>query len=285
MLQSKFGATLQHMVQNKPDSRPQILLLGPVRIVGASRDITPSPNKALHLLSLLAAFPNQPIAMDRCIIELWGEAAPSSPFSTVQTYIFNLRELIKDLDGACQLESRNNSYMLRVLNPPELIDASTFLEIATKRNWTETSALDVLGLWRGIAFADIRVRDILIPYVRQLDEHRRITLSRAYTDTISAGRPLSTTAIKTLYRAGSTYRTDERFLAGFAICLSLTPAALSLWRPRLETWIDYTEGELEANLGVGMGSITLEIFGYIESGQLDNACSTWATHYGSADRT
>ena len=50
----------------------RILLLGPVKVLAGYRDLTPSSNKASHLLSLLAAHVNQPVTVDACIAELWA---------------------------------------------------------------------------------------------------------------------------------------------------------------------------------------------------------------------
>lgn len=70
---------------------------------------------------------------------------------------------------------------------------------------------------------------------------------------------------------------DERLLAGFAICLALSPEVAPQWDSALASWRTYAEGELDANLG----ATSLRIFTAIAAGRVDEARSAWLTHYAS----
>ena len=70
-------------------------LLGPLLLVRAGRQITPSAPKLRLVLSLLAVQANSVTRVDQLVEELWGESPPPSALTTVQTYIYQLRKLLK----------------------------------------------------------------------------------------------------------------------------------------------------------------------------------------------
>lgn len=259
----------------------RILLLGPVRVFAGDRDLTPSSNKASHLLSLLAAHVNQPVTVDTCIGELWAESTPTSPTSTLQTYILNLRGLLADFGEVCQLQSRNAAYMLQAPLPTSLVDLSAFLDVSRQAPHDHRQSIAALSLWRGIAFADLRLGPSLTPLARYADERRREVLGHAYAHAVSTGEPMAGSTLKLLHRAGVVFRADERLLSGFAICLALSPDLAPQWDSALASWKAYAEGELDANLGAGLGATTVEIFAAIEANRVDEARRAWVTHYAS----
>lgn len=259
----------------------RILLLGPVKVLAGSRDLTPSSNKASHLLSLLAAHVNQPVTVDACIAELWADSTPTSPTSTLQTYVLNLRGLLGDFSEICQLRSRNAAYMLDAAEPSRLVDLSAFLDVCWQTRLDHSQTMEALSLWRGIAFADLRLGHSLTAVARHADERRRAILGYAYAHSVRAGAPLTVSELKLLHRTGNVFRTDERLLSGFAICLAMSPELGPQWNSALESWKAYAEGELDANLGAGLGATSLEIFAAIEANHVDEARKAWLTHYAS----
>jgi hypothetical protein len=70
-------------------------LLGPLLLVRSGRQITPSAPKLRLVLSLLAVQANSVTRVDQLVEELWGESPPPSALTTVQTYIYQLRKLLK----------------------------------------------------------------------------------------------------------------------------------------------------------------------------------------------
>lgn len=260
-------------------SWPLIKLLGPVKVNSeAGLDVTPTSNKTSHLLALVASNVNQPVSVERCIGELWSEAAPASPISTLQTYVLNLRGTLAKVGPSCHLASLNSAYMLEVDDPAAVIDLSRFLHVSSAPG--SSSPLEALALWRGLAFADLRIGETLTPVAHRADALRREQLARAYEDLVRARWSPTSEQMKLMYRTCD-FWTDERLLSGFAICLGRSPSLAAEWHEQLSSWRAYLEGELAAELGATLGAVTTAILSHIDALELEEARATWIRHYAN----
>ncbi|MFE9388600.1 BTAD domain-containing putative transcriptional regulator [Streptomyces sp. NPDC006784] len=89
---------------------------------------TPSAPKARQVLALLLVNANRLVSTDALIEELWAERPPRSALSALQTYIFQLRQMLGDLLGNTSpkdvLVTTPNGYEFRVA--PEKIDLQRY---------------------------------------------------------------------------------------------------------------------------------------------------------------
>jgi DNA-binding SARP family transcriptional activator/DNA-binding MarR family transcriptional regulator len=179
-------------------------LLGPLLLVRAGKQITPSAPKLRLVLSLLAVQANAVTRVDQLVEELWGESPPPSALTTVQTYIYQLRKLLKLDDQPVQegdtsrpaLLSHPGGYILRL---PDLadVDANLFEELA-RRGRTELLAArpeaaaesfrDALALWRGNVLEGVTTGPVLYAHATRLEELRRTVVALRIEADLQLGR-------------------------------------------------------------------------------------------------
>src|SRR2546430_13262738 len=71
-------------------------ILGPMEVTAESGDVTPTAPKVRQVLALLLLRCNGLVQNGEFIDELWGEAPPRSALSTLQTYVYKLRQILLD---------------------------------------------------------------------------------------------------------------------------------------------------------------------------------------------
>ena len=173
-------------------------VLGPLRLVTNDHDITPSAPKIRQVLAALAVYANTVVRNEQIIEELWGEQPPVSVTTTLQTYVYQLRRLLRtrgEPDQASTLHTSNGGYLLSL--PAEAVDSFRFAE-AAKRGRTELQAGQVaeasrmlgeaLNLWRGAALVDVQAGAILRAETLRLEELRRNTLEQRIDADLRLGR-------------------------------------------------------------------------------------------------
>ena len=125
---------------------------GPVRIVRGRESA---------LLALLLLHPNQPLATDQIIEELWGPSAPVNAAKSVHIYVSRLRKSL----GADRIETTSAGYRIRV--EPEELDSDRFARLAAAGRRQEA-----LALWRGEPLADFRFDAFAQAEIRRLEALR-----------------------------------------------------------------------------------------------------------------
>jgi DNA-binding SARP family transcriptional activator len=177
-------------------------LLGPLVLVRGGAVVTPSAPKLRQVLSLLAVQANSFTRVDQLLEELWEVNPPQSALTTVQTYIYQLRKLLKlddkpaAGDSALTLLSHPGGYILQ-LPDPEDIDANRFEQLARRGRQdllaqrVEAAAetfRDALGLWRGGFLEDVSTGPLLYSHATRLDELRRTVLALRIEADLQLGR-------------------------------------------------------------------------------------------------
>lgn len=179
-------------------------LLGPLLLVRAGRQITPSAPKLRLVLSLLAVQANAVTRVDQLVEELWGESPPPSALTTVQTYIYQLRKLLK-LDDQPEEDGDPTRPALRshpggyILHLPDLadVDANLFEDLV-RRGRTELLGAhpkaaaqtfrDALELWRGNVLEGVTTGPVLYAHATRLEELRRTVLTLRIEADLQLGR-------------------------------------------------------------------------------------------------
>jgi DNA-binding SARP family transcriptional activator/DNA-binding MarR family transcriptional regulator len=155
------------------------------------------------VLSLLAVQANSVTRVDQLVEELWGESPPPSALTTVQTYIYQLRKLLKlddapPADGSARpaLLSHPGGYILQL---PDLadVDANLF-ELLARRGRTELLGAhaeaaaekfrDALALWRGNVLEGVPTGPVLYAHATRLEELRRSVVTLRIEADLQLGR-------------------------------------------------------------------------------------------------
>ncbi len=171
----------------------RINLLGPLQLVDDETVVTPSAPKLRQMLALLALRANKVLRTDQLIDELWGSAPPRSALGTLQSYIYQLRKILKagngqDLgtpSGTANLCTWQTGYQLVV--PTSCVDAHRFEQLVAHGCGELTSGgldqaaenfQDALHLWRGVPLPDVRLGSLLSVEATRLAELHRVAVDR-----------------------------------------------------------------------------------------------------------
>jgi len=223
-------------------SETTIELLGPLSVRVNRTPVMPAAAKPRQVLALLALNAGRVVTVSSLIDELWGDRAPLSALTTLQTYILESRRQIAAALGPGQdpkrlLRTQLNGYLLDF--QAGRIDVRDFERLAQSgraaaergdhRNAAEILS-QALALWRGAALVDVRKGRILEPEATALEEARLAVLGRRLESDLVLGRhadilgeltalaaryplneKLSALLITALYRTGHTGRALEAF--------------------------------------------------------------------------
>jgi DNA-binding SARP family transcriptional activator/DNA-binding MarR family transcriptional regulator len=186
-----------------PGDGLQLGLLGPLTLHRGACPITPSAPKLRQVLSLLALQANSVTRVDQLVEELWEESPPPSALTTVQTYIYQLRKLLKLSDNAPEaggddpvLLSHPGGYLLQLRSLAD-IDAFLFEQLAERGRQELLSgqvqaASDTLrgalALWRGAALEGVATGPLLYAQVTRLEERKRTVLGLRIEADLQLGR-------------------------------------------------------------------------------------------------
>jgi DNA-binding SARP family transcriptional activator len=177
-------------------------LLGPLVLERGGAVVTPSAPKLRQVLSLLAVQANSVTRVDQLVEELWNESPPQSALTTVQTYIYQLRKLLKlddrpsDGPATPTLVRHPGGYILQL---PDLdhVDANCFEQL-TRRGRQELlgqrfeaaseTFREALVLWRGGFLEDVSTGPLLYSHATRLDELRSTVLALRIEADLQLGR-------------------------------------------------------------------------------------------------
>jgi basic membrane lipoprotein Med (substrate-binding protein (PBP1-ABC) superfamily)/DNA-binding SARP family transcriptional activator len=172
-----------------------IRVLGPLEVESDGLVAELGPPKQRALLVLLALSPNEVVATDRLILQLWGERAPRTARHSIQIYVSELRKAFSSLARTPIIATRPPGYRLEIA--PEAIDAHRFEELvrhgrraarAGDVNVAADAFRAALTLWRGPALAEFVYEDFAQSTVRRLHALRLDTIEELARVEIEAHR-------------------------------------------------------------------------------------------------
>ncbi|MFC9975284.1 BTAD domain-containing putative transcriptional regulator [Spirillospora sp. NPDC127200] len=170
-------------------------VLGPVELLVGDRNIVPTAPKPRQVIALLLLRRNTLVRTEELIDELWENGPPRSATTTLQTYIYKLRQRLTEHDAEEILTTRPGGYMLTV--PDDSIDLCHFERDAEEGQALMEAAdparasqvLDrALGHWRGRALVDVVQGGLLCSYTTRLEELRSRTLDLRIEADLRLGR-------------------------------------------------------------------------------------------------
>ncbi|MFJ8043417.1 BTAD domain-containing putative transcriptional regulator [Kitasatospora sp. NPDC096147] len=152
-------------------------ILGPLTLTDDFRTLTPRAPKQRQLLALLLLHAGQVVTIDECVDELWADAPPNSAHSTLQTYVMQLRKVLRGAAPAAEpgggapamcLETRDRGYLLAVgqgrldLHQFErLVEQASVARLAGDHRRESELLHAALALWTGRALADVTCGPLL----------------------------------------------------------------------------------------------------------------------------
>jgi SARP family transcriptional regulator, regulator of embCAB operon len=155
-------------------------VLGPIKLSYGERDYTPTAPKVRQVLALLIMKANQPVTHRSLIEELWGPVPPKTATTTAQTYIYQLRKLLKPVQV---IETVPLGYQVRV--PDDGLDYRRFERLLSEGRSELTSGNPVqavqtlsqaLAIWRGPVLEDVTCGVLLESCATTLNEERAIAV-------------------------------------------------------------------------------------------------------------
>jgi DNA-binding SARP family transcriptional activator len=170
-------------------------VLGPMTLDNEVCTLTAAKPRVVLVLLLLQA--NRMVPVESLIDELWGEDPPVSASNTVQTYVYQIRKVLRRCsDGTnVALTTTPGGYTLRAAARD--LDALEFDRLVDHGNAAlyggdAITAADTLrralGLWRGPALAGVVVGRRLSAHVDRLEERRLQALERRVDADFQLGR-------------------------------------------------------------------------------------------------
>ena len=174
-------------------------ILGPLQVVAGERPVVFGAAKLRATLSVLLVHANQFASLDRLVDELWEDQPPSSAAKLVPQYVSQLRRSLQpDWDRRRHgplLETRPRGYLLHV--EPDALDADRFRAMVERsrclvRSNAAQAAADgvrqALGLWRGVALADVPRTPSVAAAAAQLEELRIAAVEDRIEAELAVGR-------------------------------------------------------------------------------------------------
>jgi DNA-binding SARP family transcriptional activator len=150
-------------------------ILGPLEVWDGGCEVSLGGPKPRALLAVLLLHPNEVVAADRLIDELWGEETPERAAAALRVNVSRLRKALpQDV-----LTTRSPGYVLRV--EPEELDLHRFERLVDEGRSLFARGLaadasnrlrEALSLWRGAALADFVYESFAQTAIARLEEIR-----------------------------------------------------------------------------------------------------------------
>lgn len=174
-------------------------LLGPLSTELSGKPVTPSAPKQRQVMALLALNPGRVVTVPTLVEELWGDRPPRSYATTLQTYIFQLRNALAaalpdDPDVRQLLSTQHSGYLIE---SGSRTDVDEFNRLAHEGRAAAEAGdyraaserLDrALKLWRGSALMDVRMGRVLELEAASLEETRLGVFERRVHVDLALGR-------------------------------------------------------------------------------------------------
>ncbi|MFJ2865830.1 BTAD domain-containing putative transcriptional regulator [Kitasatospora sp. NPDC087314] len=179
-------------------------ILGPLTVTHAGRSLVPTAAKPRQVLALLALHQDQAVSVAALTEELWEHRPPRSVHTTLQTYVFQLRNLIEEALAASGRADTSPKELLATWGGGYLLateggesDLRDFEQIAAAGHRLMTAGdlaaasgcyRDALTFWRGDPLADVQTGPLLEAEARRLEQTRLEVLGRRIEADLRLGR-------------------------------------------------------------------------------------------------
>jgi predicted ATPase/DNA-binding SARP family transcriptional activator len=170
----------------------QVLVLGPVEIVGGDGPMRVLPPKQRRLLAALVLRRGETCSVEHLIEAVWDGAAPPSARNVLQIYVSKLR---RALPSELRVRTEGLGYVLEF--DPRLLDSARFEALladaraalaAGNLSLAEASLVRALALWRGQAYGELAYADFARVEADRLDELRLLALEEYGEAVLRLGR-------------------------------------------------------------------------------------------------
>jgi YVTN family beta-propeller protein len=195
-------------------------VLGPLSVSLDTGPVSLGGRKQRMLLAMLLLHANEVVSRDQLIDALWGERPPASATESLIAYLYRLRKLL----GHDRLPREAGGYLLRV--EPDELDADLFegLVASARRDADDgehggavNALTEALGLWRGLAWADMLDDPSLGAEAQRLEELRLGALESRTESELALGG--GTQLVPELEQLVKAHPLRERLLAGLMLAL------------------------------------------------------------------
>jgi len=174
-------------------------VLGPLEVTRSGERLPLGGHQQRAVLALLLADPGTVVSLGRLGDALWGEETPSGFVTTVQTYVFHLREVLEPDRGhgapGKVLVTEPGGYRLDTCGSN--VDTAIFersvhsgRDALDRHDYEEASAelSRGLGLWRGEVLADVADLGFAVPIAARLETMRMIAQGLRIEAELALGR-------------------------------------------------------------------------------------------------
>jgi DNA-binding SARP family transcriptional activator len=180
----------------------EINVLGPLNVLVNGVSVVPTASKPRQILAMLAINAGRLVTTSSLMDELWGNNMPRSAAGTLQTYILQVRRLIR---AALPPDAGHEALELLATNPtgyglrvdPEALDAVRYTRLAAAGRVAseagdcvsaERLLSSALALWRGPVLVDVVVGRQMEIEAMQLGESRLTDLTLRIDANLRLGR-------------------------------------------------------------------------------------------------
>ncbi|WP_345626530.1 AfsR/SARP family transcriptional regulator [Rugosimonospora acidiphila] len=207
-----------------PPGPVEVLVLGPIEVVGPAGPAVLSGTRQRALLGLLAMHAPMLVPRSRLIDALWGEQPPRTAVKTLHSHIARVRQALEDCAPPGVLVTRDPGYLLAV--EPAAVDARRFEQglRSAQRDLAEDAPDRAaatlrahLALWRGDAFADVQPLGWAAAEVDRLHEQRLSAHAELWEAELRLGRHVA--AVGELERLLVSYPMRERLVGLLMLAL------------------------------------------------------------------
>jgi YVTN family beta-propeller protein len=174
-------------------------VLGPLRVTRGDAAVPLGGRQQRAVLARLLLADGGGLSVEQLADALWGEHVPPGASTTIQTYVFRLRQALEpDRErGAPGQVVITDDGRYRLAVPPDRLDAAVFEQhlAAGQRHLAAGSPVDAvteldqaLALWRGEVLADLADYEFVQPEATRLSDKRMAALEAKLTAELALGR-------------------------------------------------------------------------------------------------
>jgi DNA-binding SARP family transcriptional activator len=176
-----------------PGASMQYRVLGPIEVEDAGRPLALRGVKQRALLGIFLLHPNEVLAPDRLLEELWSGNPPDTGRTALAMRIWRLRKLLGE--GGRALETYPNGYLLHV--EPDSVDLYRFeARLSDGDRSLKAGAFaaaaqtlrQALDLWRGRPFEELTYEPFAQSEIERIEEERLLALEERIEAELALGQ-------------------------------------------------------------------------------------------------